>query len=157
MRRTSERGSSLALVMVVLVFTTLLAIMALNSASTDAELAYGGRAADSALYLAEAGVAWGLNELRNSATFNIEGLSGNYTSILAYGTLTTVASGPLAGWKELPSSPVSFGGGTFRVAVKDDEDGDSNSFADTNGRILVRSLGEIGTTRRLVEAAIGEP
>lgn len=50
-----------------------------------------------------------------------------------------------------------FGGGSYRVAIRDDDDGDGDFSTDSNGIILIRSYAvTAGGTRTMLEVAVGE-
>ena len=50
-----------------------------------------------------------------------------------------------------------FGGGSYRVAIRDDDDGDGDYTVDSNGIILIRSYAvTAGGTRTMLEVAVGE-
>ena len=50
-----------------------------------------------------------------------------------------------------------FGGGSYRVAIRDDDDGDDDYQSDSNGIILIRSYAvTAGGTRTMLEVAVGE-
>ena len=52
---------------------------------------------------------------------------------------------------------MSFGGGSYRVAIRDDDDGDDDFKSDSNGIILIRSYAvTAGGTRTMLEVAVGE-
>ena len=52
---------------------------------------------------------------------------------------------------------MSFGGGSYRVAIHDDDDGDNDPLIDSNGIILIRSYAvTLGGTRMMLEVAVGE-
>lgn len=60
---------------------------------------------------------------------------------------------------EFSSDQVSmpFGGGSYRVAIRDDDDGDDDFAVDSNGIILIRSYAvTAGGTRTMLEVAVGE-
>lgn len=52
---------------------------------------------------------------------------------------------------------MEFGGGSYRVAIRDDDDGDDDYKVDSNGIILIRSYAvTAGGTRTMLEVAVGE-
>lgn len=52
---------------------------------------------------------------------------------------------------------MSFGGGSYRVAIRDDDDGDGDLSIDSNGIILIRSYAvTLSGTRVMLEVAVGE-
>ncbi len=153
--RQKEQGYALIIAIVVLVFLTLLASTTLRTVATDTEVAGSDRSAQSALYIAQAGTAFGVNLLRE-APFNLDDPATTVTSVLGAATLTTIAdaTSPLDGWSELPGSPISFAGGSYRVAIRDDAD-DTDYATDANNTFLLRSLGtDARGSRRLLEITL---
>jgi Tfp pilus assembly protein PilX len=163
-KRQNERGFSIAAAILVLLVLTALGVTVLNSVNTDIEIAGQQRTSESALQLAEAGVAWGQWQIRNA-------YYGNFSYLLVTAAANAGEPTPppeitgdtdcpntsclLFGWRDLSGGTVAYGGGTYRVAIKDDDDGDGNLNVDDNNRILLRSLGtDPSGTRRLVEVAL---
>jgi hypothetical protein len=52
------------------------------------------------------------------------------------------------------ASPVSFGSGTYRIRVTDNDDGDTNLFADTDETVIIRSTGTYENVSRVIEACV---
>jgi Tfp pilus assembly protein PilX len=157
LRCTGEGGYSLMIVIVALVFLSALAMMTVQAVSTESHVAGNDRAANNALYIAQAGIAWGTDVLRQ-APYNVTD-SASVTAVLQAGLTPITGTGEsvLDGWLELPGSPVAYSGGTYRVAVKDDVD-DADPTTDANSRLLMRALGTDGSgSRRLVEVVLSVP
>lgn len=59
------------------------------------------------------------------------------------------------GWN-IPSNfpDLSFAGGTISVVITDDDDGDSNSNFDSNGKLLVRATGTLDDVSRTLQADV---
>ena len=160
-----NRGFSIMIAMAVTVMLTLLGTLVLDSVNIDLTLARTDRASQRALSIAEAGLTWGMEKLRTSYSF--ETATPSYATVLA---LIKVQDDDPAGcpnstvcklydWRQLPDGKsVSYGSGTFQVAVRDDDDGDLNEGADLNKTIMLRSLGKItegnDTTSRLIEIIV---
>ena len=156
-RENGERGFALIIAIVVLLFLTMLGMTTLNTAVTDVNVAGKSRASRQALYIAQAGVAWGLDAL-NAGPFDPNNVGATLKNAALTGRAVTGSGVALFdGCLELPNSPVSFGGGTFRVAVTDDAD-DGDVTTDSNGQILLRSLGvDASGGKKLIEVTVGAP
>ncbi len=158
--RNAERGYSLLVAIVVVVFLSALAAITIRTVTSESRVAGDERASQQALYLAQAGIAWGTDMLRRPP-YNLDG-SGTIDSVLADPSLRTVtvttdvfydATRP---WRELPGSPVSYQGGTFRVAIRDDKDSDPT--VDKNGLFQMRALGtDQSGSRRMIEVVLLGP
>ena len=205
-----ERGYVLIVAVSLTAMVTLLGYLMLQSVWATSRTVYSGRQSESALHLAESGLAWGVSQLN---TLNVSLLdfsdtypytlddpcSVNYPScsdeVFAdssdpdfsnfSGCLTCLAEVDcldgddecpceLTGWRPLANpaeeeftwtiyypdgsdSETSYG--WYRVAFRDDDDGDANLNTDTNQTILLRSYGVTAQgSRRLLEAAVtGDP
>jgi hypothetical protein len=64
--RTRERGSILIITLLVLGALTILGLATITLSGMDGEVAVNQRAGDQALYVAEAGIALGINEVNNN-------------------------------------------------------------------------------------------
>lgn len=162
-RTRSQTGYSLIMAIVVLLVLTIVGLRALETVNSDIVLAGNDRSATTALYIAEAGVADGIDRLRQSP-FNFEAPSPSFDTALDDTNAPPVTGGngcddsscPIFGWHQLTAGPVSYGGGTYWVVVNDDDEGDGNDTADTNHRVLLRSMAtDARGARRMVEVALG--
>jgi Tfp pilus assembly protein PilX len=154
-RDAGEHGFALIIAIVVLLFLTILGMTTLNSTVADINIAGKSRASSQALYIAQAGVSWGLDTLSN-APFTPSDVGTTLTNGALAGRTIAGTGTPLDGLLELPSSPVTFAGGTFRVGVGDDDDGDDKPLVDANGIIILRSLGvDSSGGKKLVEVTLG--
>jgi Tfp pilus assembly protein PilX len=175
-RRDHQRGTALILALVVLVTLLLIGAMVMRGVEHDTTGAGRMNQGQSAMHIAEAGIAYGLEQLRGSP-FDLAGLSPNYNTAID-GSVTAAindadcntVSCKLFGWQELTCAtfgpangcgPQSFGGGTYRVGVQDDVDDEGDATQptdlanDTNQRILIRSLGiSANGARRMIEVAV---
>lgn len=157
MNGPSERGYSLMIVIVTLVFLSALALITVQAVSVESRVAGNDRAAHNALYVSEAGIAWGTDLLRQAPYEVIDSVSVTKVLALGFTPVTGTGATVLDGWFELPGSPVSFGGGTYRVAIKDDND-DANPTSDSNSRFFMRALGtDASGNRRLIEVVMAVP
>lgn len=157
MRNASERGYSLMIVIVTLVFLSALALITVQVVSVETRVAGNDRAAHNALYIAQAGIAWGTDLLRQAPYEVVDSASVSKALALGFAPVTGTGATVLDGWLELPGSPVSYGGGTFRVAIKDDND-DANPTSDSNSRFFMRALGtDASGNRRLIEVVMAVP
>lgn len=150
-----ERGSVLIVVIVVLFCLTLLGYTTMQVVGTDNEVAGKFRRTQTALYLAQAGVSWGMEELRS--THNVTEELENFTGVLGSltGTMVEEEGDPLFGYYQLAGSPRDFGDGSYAVGIKDDVEEDNNLNDDKNGRILLRAVGTgSDQTRRVIEVTL---
>lgn len=165
-----EAGASLIVAIVVTLMLTILAMTVIQSVNTQTKVAGQSRSSENALYIAEAGIAWGINTLQGEPYNIVPG--SDFTSLFD----SLKAEAPVISssdatwpqqeggkWYELINSR-GFGSGTFRVAVSDDVDGDAdpnsatlatNLDSDNNKQILLRSLGtDASGSQRLIEVVL---
>jgi len=117
--RAGEAGAALVMVLLLLVTLTVLGIAGLATARLDTRIVTSTVGPTTARAQAEEGVAWGESYLRRAA---------NWDALLAP-----------AGWSPLPVPA-----GSFQVSVRDDDDLDGDPGRDTNGVVLLRSVGRVG-------------
>lgn len=174
--RKSERGFSLLIGMSVLILLTVLGIAVVQGINADVDGAGIDRGSQSALAIAEAGLTWSMDYLKNSyqlhqataQTFT-DIMDNKYSDLTAYsgataearlaidaekGQATQAEPAPLAtSWLCIThgrtTTEKSFGGGRYHVWVTKDP-------ADPNGKtLLMRSLGiDSRGAQRLVEIAV---
>lgn len=177
MVRRGERGFALLMGLTVLVILTVLGLSVMSSMGEDLVVVKNMRESEIALAVAEAGLAWGLEEL-NDEPYRFDD-NKNYNDILAdaSGVFFALSAGdPICTglkdsgtltqceyWKEItnPTNPTPFGDasastrGTFRVAFGDNDDGDNDYSTDSDDLILVRALGrDPSGSQRLIEVAV---
>ena len=178
--KRGESGFSLIIAIMVLVVLTLLGMTVLTGVNVDSDMAGNIRASESALYLAEAGISWGMDTLRN-APYSLSSPSTDVGVALS-NTLCPRITGdadclngtvcPIFGWRQLNNTGFqSLGSGRFRVVVSDDSTPYGSASSDRSGvcgtpgtdttcglanqRILMRSLGKDASgAQRLIEVAI---
>jgi hypothetical protein len=156
--RRREGGWGLLPTIVLIGVLTLLGTSVLQTVASDAAASGAQRRSENLLNVAEAGVSYGMERLRG-APFNFEtgadvneALKDANAPGISDASCNTSAC-PLQNWHELTlgAPGVSFAGGTFRVAVRDD----IGSGSDSNNRILMRSLAtDSRGTQRLVEVMV---
>ncbi len=148
-----EAGAVLIIAMVVLIMLTMVGLMAIQIVAVEVEVVGAERSADNALYIAEAGLQWGLQTLDG---YNFVPGNPDYAPILALPTVSD--AGPFApaqiqGWYELHGGQISmpYGDGNFRVVVNVMPPPDEDT-------LLVRSFGISGSpqegAKRLLEVAV---
>jgi Tfp pilus assembly protein PilX len=205
-----ERGYVLIVAVSLTAMVTLLGYLMLQSVWATSRTVYSGRQSESALHMAEAGLAWGASQLNtlnlslldfddtapyalngpcsdnypscsdavfaNSSDPDFSNFSGCLTCLAEVDCLTGDDECPceLTGWRPLANPAeedftwsVYFPDGTdsetsygwYRVAFRDDDDGDGNLNTDTNQTVLLRSYGVTTQgSRRLLEATVtGDP
>ena len=154
-QRNSEQGAALITAIFALLLVTLLGVALTSIGETSRTVSHNDRENTEALYIAEAGLTHAL-KLMDAVP------GSDYTSILQAGNgtagdgdeLSTRPNGPI------PAGGLLFGGGSYRVAVSDDNDETggiaNNPNADTNKRVVITSigLGRNGATAT-VEVIIG--
>lgn len=151
--KSSERGAMLLLAVTMVVMLTLMGALVMRTVGDDVQVAGAERSADSALYIAEAGLQWARVQIADPNGYN-----GDLNQVLT--ALTAVPVGdsdvPLRGWLELGSQ--NYGDGTFRVVLQDDAYAETDPPPAPNNTILVRSLGTSARgSKRLLEVALEVP
>ena len=163
-----QRGFALIVALAVVTMLSLLGFLVLDAVVNDMGMVTSARQTNSALYVAEAGLGWAIDKV----SLAYDGLSafGDLTQSTLYLSNVIVAGDPACpttscsvlvsppGWRRItPPNAVPYGSGEFQVFIRDDDDGDNNSDVDTNGIILIRTLGRSGRNSgayRVVEVAI---
>ncbi|NCO57819.1 MAG: hypothetical protein GW783_07180 [Deltaproteobacteria bacterium] len=118
-RRTTEAGAALVTVLLLLVALTVLGIAGLATARLDTRIVTSTLGPTTARARAEEGLAWGESSLRRTA---------NWDLLL-----------DPAGW-----APLATLDPTMQVSVRDDDDLDGDPGRDTNGVVILRSVGLVG-------------
>ena len=149
--RRQEAGAALIIAIAVVAMLTVLGMIAVQMTTTDLEVTGVERGADSAMYIAEAGVQWALLEL--DLGYAIDPSNPNYTGITSQPTVSfSDPWGPtrIVGWHELHPAKTSmlFGGGGFRAVAKP-------AAAPDGDTLVIRSLGiSASGAKRLIEVAV---
>lgn len=153
----SERGAVLIIAISVLVMMTLVGVMVMQVVAVDVDAVGAERGGEEALYIAEAGIQWGLQEI--DLNYDIGSGTPSWTLLTVPPLIAVVADavwGPAAivGWGQLhPGLPsIPYYGGSFRVVVQP-------ALAPDTTTLLIRSLGvtmEGGRygAQRLLEVAV---
>lgn len=152
----SQRGSVLLIVIVLLFCLTLLGYATMQIVGTDNEVAGNFRRSASALYLAQSGVAWGMDVLAGEP-FGVDGDTADFSTVLqtVQANLVSEEGNGLNNFYQLPNSPVAFGDGQYFVGIKDDPDANPDPLVDTNQRILMRAVGKgSDQTQRVIEVTL---
>lgn len=167
--RKNERGFSLLIGMSILILMTVLGITVMQAVNSDIETAGNDRGAQSALAIAEAGLAWAIDYLQGKYGLD-SATEETFTNIVenSYGDLSNYSDGTVeektacdvpndpcvqSEWKIVThnrsSAEKSFGGGRYIVWVGRDP-------ADANKKtLLLRSLGiDSRGSQRLIEIAV---
>lgn len=152
--RKQERGILLLIAMVFVVVLTLLGSMVLREVAADVQVAGAERNTEDALYIAEAGLQWGRDQIMTQ--FGSGGTVDLSSSSAIWTTLSLIPNTDpdvqLHGWYDLGTQSYGAVGGKFHVAVEQDP-------ADSSGdSILMRSMGTSpGGAKRLLEVAVVKP
>jgi len=117
--RAGEAGAALVLVLLLLVSLMVLGIAGLATARLDTRIVTSTVGPTTARARAEEGVAWGESYLRRTASWD--------------------ALLDPAGWSLLPNQNPD-----YQVSVRDDDDLDGDPGRDTNGVVMLRSVGRVG-------------
>jgi Tfp pilus assembly protein PilX len=126
----NQKGIVLVVCVILVAVLLLLGATAIMISSTDINISSNYRSGKQVFYIAESGLEHARAVLKNS-TFNSI-LLGND------GVSNTTDDGILSF-----GSSVNFGGGAYQVRVTDNNDGDSNSFSDSDNTVLVTSTGTL--------------
>ncbi len=138
------------------------------------------RNAESARYIAEAGISWAVQQLNENPTY-VLGTSLNYNALLGLQTINQLGDdtpctaqlirdqescfpAELGDWRRLHQGvmdengpTIGYSGGELRIVVRDDIDGDGDLNTDSNGQLLVRAYGvSLRGARSMVEIAISD-
>ncbi len=177
MVRRNERGFALLMGLTVLVILTVLGLSVMSSMGEDLVVVQNMRESEVALALAEAGLAWGLEQLNDEPyryddnrdeTALLVDANGLFSALsngdeICTGLKTTGVPTQCESWQEItdPNNPEAFGDagaatrGTFRVVFGDNDDGDGDYSTDADDLILIRALGvDPSGSKRLIEVAV---
>ena len=169
--KKNERGYILLVSIMISAVLTLMGFLVLHTVWFDSKTAYADRQSQVAFHLAESGMAWGiskLNELDTDFTTFNELLDEDP---LDCGAGSDTCPCELTGWRPISGEEgediMHYPGpdelnsiGTYRVVVKDDDDGDdrlteAGDAKDQNTTILIRSYGISNQgSRRMLEATV---
>ena len=164
----SQSGFSLIVVVTVIGLLTLLGLMVMDTVHVDTQLAGGDRAAQNALYVAEAAAMWGKDELESTIyvagddTPHIDNVDTAFPVITAPTDAICPDSAlvPCAYWHQMDGGvPIDYEDtngvkhGTYRVAVRCDAATCAGRSSDT---LYLRALGTMTDgSQKMVEIVIG--
>ncbi len=131
---THQRGTALAVSLLLLALLMMLGISAMYSNIVQGRMATNYESGVQAFNLAEAGIADALNRL------NTGGATNGFTDELTTNSGTMVT--------------INFGTGNYTVRALDNDDGDSNPNADADGRITLQSAATVRGAKRTVELVV---
>ncbi|TMA74904.1 MAG: hypothetical protein E6J72_18220 [Deltaproteobacteria bacterium] len=149
-----ERGSALVVVLMVVAALAFLGVMAARSVRSELQITQKDVNTQKALSAAEAGLNHAYDLVKSTTNLNNElGSSGTGGTLSGIGSVVTL-NGASYRFR-------AFGGGSsdgYYVQATDDYDetsGANNSSVDMNQRIYLTSRGRVGTSERVVMAAVG--
>ena len=145
-----NRGVALILALLVLSFLTVLGGALLTTSTIDIWISDNYKGATQSLYLAEAGIDHARELLRMSGRTATELLN---TSAGLDGRLLTADDQPVIASRELMDA---FGqrSGRYEVWLRNDNSDGTASATDTNEVVTLVSLGQIGASRKTIEATV---
>ena len=137
----NEKGFVLPVGLMFLAIIVILGTTAVIITTTDLKIGTNYKLSEQTFYVAEAGIQRAANALEAGASngfddelLGADGSSGTSDDgILSFG------------------SSVSFGGGTYAVQVTDNND-DGDLFSDSDGKVLITSIGTIDNASKTIEA-----
>lgn len=139
----NERGIALGVTVMLLASLAVLGIWGARATLIDSRITQNYKESIRALYIAEAGIARAVDEIKNKGTsFNdilvgSDGLSGTKDDgILSFGV------------------SIKFGGGIYSVKVIDNNDGDKNLFKDSDNRVIIISAGSVNGSVKNIEVGV---
>lgn len=167
--KKSERGYILIVSIMVSAVLTLMGFLVLHTVWFDSKNAYADRQSQVAFHLAESGMAWGISKLNELDTDFTDFNDLLDEDPLNCGVGSDECPCELTGWRPIsgvegesiiPYPDETNSVGTYRVVVKDDDDGDdrleeAGDAKDQNTTILIRSYGISNQgSRRMLEATV---
>lgn len=156
--KAHERGYSLIIAVTIIALLIMMGTMVLDQVANDVQLAGGDRAAQNAMFLAEAGAIWGKSALVEILYPASDTATAQLTAVTSLPGLPAVD--PLcpdgiscASWYRLTSQEwIPYANGQYRVGVTC-----SPSCAGTPQSYIVRSLGKSSDgAQRLIEVVVGQ-
>ena len=141
----NEKGMVLPLGLMFLAIIAILGTTAVIVTTTDLKIGSNYRASEQAFYVAEAGI-----ERAKLVLFQGSDNGLNDELLGADATASTVDDGILSF-----GSSVSFGDGNYSVVVTDNDDGDGDLFADSDGKVIVTSTGTApNNAQKVIKATV---
>ncbi|HET6343434.1 MAG TPA: hypothetical protein VFH51_00825 [Myxococcota bacterium] len=155
--RPRERGYSLIIAVSIIALLIMMGTMVLDQVGNDVQLAGGDRAAQNAMFLAEAGAIWGKSAVVQALYPTSDTATAQLTAITSLPALTAVdALCPdgisCASWYRLTAAEwVTYANGQYRVGVTCNP-----SCSGTPQSYTIRSLGKSADgAQRLIEVVVG--
>ena len=139
-----ERGMILVITLLILALLIGAGVGAIVSMQTDLRTSSNLKTGTMAFYIAEAGIERAKSEIGGNKTFNsaLAGADGSKTNTSDNGILSF-------------GSSVSFGGGTYAVTVTDNNDGDADTWDDSDRKVYITSTGKFpGGSTRVIKALV---
>ncbi len=149
-------GITMLVVLLVLMTVSVMSLFGAYKTQTEIRIAHNGLLAKRALAAAEAGISHAVALIQNDLT---DGLNDELSSGGTGGGLTALGNTTTLHGATYRFRP--FGGGTsdgYAVRVIDDFDetsGSNNPAADTNSKIKIIALGQVGGAERRLEVMVG--
>jgi hypothetical protein len=150
-----ERGAVLIIVMLVISFLTLLGVTALEFAAIELEAAGIEKGSEVALYAADAGIKWGVQDLQY--TYGVGTAGVNWTTLWSNSLVNEAgcnsASCKIYDWHQLSAGSITYGTSTYRVVVS--HEGTHVTEPTSPTKVYLRSLGTAPNgAQRLVEVTV---
>jgi len=144
MKRTLKDSQGMALVLVAFIVTICLTLTGASLLFSQLELKKTSnyKTGTSAFHTADAGIESTKAEV-SSKSFDsvLAGADGNKSNTSDNGILSF-------------GSSVAFNGGTYEVTVTDNDDGDGDSWHDTDGKVYITSTGKFGGSTRVIKVLV---
>lgn len=144
MKRHFKDSQGMALVMVVFIVSIFLTLTgaSLLFSHLDLKITSNFKTGTSAFHVADAGIERAKLEVSGkSFDLVLAGADGNKNNTGDNGILSFGAS-------------VAFNGGTYEVKVTDNDDGDGDSWHDTDGKVYITSTGKFGGSTRAIRVLV---
>jgi hypothetical protein len=140
----SESGMALATTVLLLLVLGLLLSTAVRFAANDVTRTENYYKTREAFYIAEAGLADGLQQFNRDLNGKVPGASAN--------GFDDELDGSSPDWGPLTAVP--FAGGAYTVVVTDNDDGDGDPWSDSDNAVILTVTGERRGTRATLEAVV---
>lgn len=145
-----QRGVSLPVALILLVPLTLLSVTLATRSNLEELMAGSHRDGQQSLMNAESGLAMGQQALGSLVLAQVD----KGTGLTVNDTLTLADPYAVVSYGGTDLSNYSLPEGTVTVVVLDNDDGDGDLTSDTDGRVILRSIGSHVSGERMVEAIV---
>jgi hypothetical protein len=137
--RETQRGAALIVAIFAILLVTVIGFAMVSSGMISLDVARNSREQTEAYYISEAGLEHGARLVKTAGR-------SEFTNILRAGDGTANTGDELSARPSaqtpIPAAGLNFGAGRYQVFVSDDPaDADGNPNADSNGRLVIRSVG----------------